>query len=53
MIIRKLQFNNNKKLDNLPTFIRNRIDHPNTSDSYSYSQLLTSIQLMRDIIINP
>lgn len=37
----------------LPTFIRNRIDHPNISDSYSYSQLLTSIQLMRDIIKNP
>lgn len=37
----------------LPTFIRNRIDHPNPSDTYSYSQLQTSIDLMRSIIQNP
>ena len=37
----------------LPTFIRNRIDHPNPSDPYSYSQLQTSIDLMRSIIQNP
>ena len=37
----------------LPTFIRNRIDHPNPNDPYSYSQLQTSIDLMRNIIQNP
>lgn len=37
----------------LPTFIRNRIDHPNPNDTYSYVQLQHSIKLMRDIIQNP
>ncbi len=37
----------------LPTFIRNRIDHPNPNDPYSYTQLQTSIELMRKIIQNP
>lgn len=37
----------------LPTFIRNRIDHPNPNDPYSYSQLQASIDLMRNIIQNP
>ena len=37
----------------LPTFIRNRIDHPDPNDPYTYNQLRTSIDLMREIIRNP
>ena len=37
----------------LPTFIRNRIDHPNPTDTYSPDQLKLSVELMRAIIQNP
>lgn len=34
------------------TFVRNRIDHPNSSDTYSDAQLALSIELMRGILID-
>ncbi|MDE5830905.1 MAG: ATP-binding protein, partial [Clostridia bacterium] len=37
----------------LPTFIRNRIDHPNPQDTFTSEQLKLSIELMREIIQNP
>ena len=37
----------------LPTFVRNRIDHPDPANSYTSDQLKISIELMREIIMNP
>lgn len=37
----------------LPTFIRNRIDHPNPADTFNFDQLKVSVELMRTIIQNP
>lgn len=37
----------------LPTFVRNRIDHPRPGDQYTAAQLRESIELMRTIIQNP
>ena len=37
----------------LPTFVRNRIDHPSPTDSYNTEQLKMSIELMRNIIMHP
>lgn len=37
----------------LPTFIRNRIDHPNPVDTFTSDQLKLSVELMREIIQNP
>lgn len=37
----------------LPTFIRNRIDHPNPGNTFTSDQLKLSIELMREIIQNP
>ena len=39
----------NQSYKTLPTYIRNAIDHPNSNRSYTYEELKTSIELLREL----